>query len=739
MGELPSSRRFRGIEVLFTLAIFAGAFLLFLVQPMFGKMVLPLLGGSPAVWNACMLFFQVALLAGYLYADAGSRWISPKKQWMLHLVLLGVALALLPISVGAAPAGDAAPIPWLLGTMFLSLGVPFVALSATGPLLQRWFARSGAPGGEEPYHLYAASNLGSMLALLAYPLLVEPRFRLTEQSLVWTGGFVALIGLIAACGIRSRWTGGFIAPDESVRDELNSAEGSRLTVRDRLFWIALAFVPSSLLQGATTYITTDVAPAPLFWVLPLALYLLSFTLAFSRRQLLRRSTLLTLQLIALGGVMVVMLRSDSLRNPSVWIPLHLLALFLTGLVCHGELSQRRPAVNHLTEFYLWVAAGGALGGVFNVLVAPVIFSRLWEYPVVLVLACLVRPWQGIIPGGRRYALSWALRAAGVAALLVMLTDPRFNVLPVWGFLAVALLSGYLATRILGSAPFWLALSLVLALTFRMTTQIRTENTLLVERSFYGQFRVNRPEGYTLLLHGSTLHGVQSTNPDRRRVPLSYYAEGGPFWQLMSAVRATNPTLRVAVVGLGTGSTAAYAAPGDDWTFYELDPNIIRVARDTSLFTFLADSPAPVRVKAGDARLSIQSEEPGRQFDLIVLDAFSSDAIPTHLLTLEAMQVFLDRLAPGGRITIHISNRYIDLRPVLEASARTLGLATRIESGPIIIVEGSYTTVATWVAIARDPADLEGLTDEDGWMDLQPTRRIEPWTDDFTSLWPVMRW
>ncbi|MBW3630133.1 MAG: fused MFS/spermidine synthase [Gemmatimonadetes bacterium] len=720
---------------LYTGAVFVSAFLLFLVQPMFGKMVLPLLGGSPSVWNTCMLFFQVALLGGYLYAHLTSRWLSPRRQWLLHLALLCIALLVLPISVSsAAPAGGEWPIPWLLWLMLTVVGAPFLVLAATGPMLQRWFARSGHPGASEPYHLYAASNLGSMLALLAYPLLLEPTLRLAEQTRWWMAGFILLGVLIAACGAAG-WRSN---EAERARSAETEEDVRPVTAVERALWVALAFVPSSLLLGVTTYITTDLTPAPLFWILPLALYLLSFTLVFASKQLIRHRWMTTAQPTILAATVIVLHRTEHMGKPAFAIPLHLAMLFVTAMVCHGELARRRPPVRHLTEFYLWISVGGALGGVFNVLLAPVLFSRLWEYPLMIVAACLLRPWPAVGRSIRRELL-WAFRALAFAALLVLIGDPGTGELPVAVYSIVAAISVYLLGVALRGAPLWLAVCLGAAVGARFIEEARDPRLLHVERSFFGQYRINQTPPFNVLQHGSTLHGAQDLTADRRREPLTYYLRTGPLGAVFTSMGISSGGWRVAVVGLGVGTTAAYALAGDDWTFYEIDPGIERIARDRRYFTYLAEAAVPVRVTLGDARVSLQRYR-GQPYDLIVLDAFSSDAIPIHLLTREALRVYLAHLAPGGRIAIHISNRYLDLEPVVASLAREAGLVARVGSGPSAEQEDElYQNSSTWVVVARRPADLARLESLGGWEQPELPAGFRTWSDDFSSLWSVMKW
>ncbi|HEV2145908.1 MAG TPA: fused MFS/spermidine synthase [Longimicrobiaceae bacterium] len=720
-------------------AIFAGAFLLFLVQPMFGKMVLPLLGGSPAVWNTCMLFFQAALLGGYLYAHLTTRWLGVRRQAALHLALVLAAGLALPLSVGsAAPPGGGAPIPWLLALLLGTVGLPFLVLAATSPMLQRWFAESGSPAARNPYWLYAASNLGSLLALLSYPFLLEPRLRLAEQSWVWAAGYAGLVLLLAACAFLVRH-----APSTgtAARARAGAPDAAPVSLRDRATWVALAFLPSSLLLGVTTYLTTDLASAPLLWVLPLALYLLTFTLVFAERPPLRHEWMVRVQPALLVAVIYLLLGS-SLNRPAVAVPIHLAAFFVTAMVCHGELARRRPAPRHLTEFYLWLSVGGVLGGVFNVLVAPAVFDHTWEYPLVLVLAVLARPW----PEGRRPLsehATTALRAAGFAVALYLLLgrDPEALSAPV--FVAMAAVFVALLGLVLGRAPLWLALCLGSVYALRAAEDFRAAETLHADRSFFGHYRVTAQAGrerFHVLTHGSTLHGAQSKAPERRRDPLTYYVRSGPLGDVFATQGLSTRPQRVAVVGLGVGTTAAYAAEGEAWTFFEIDPGIERIARDPRLFTYLADSPAETRVVLGDARLSLarESREGAPRYDLIVLDAFTSDAIPTHLLTREALEVYLDRLEPGGRLAVHVSNRYLDLESVVAAAVRDLGLAARVGAWGLP-PNTPYENASTWVLAAREEEALGMLADDKRWRTARLKPGVGAWTDDHSSILDVFTW
>jgi spermidine synthase len=723
--------------VAFTVAVFLSAFLLFLVQPLFGKMVLPLLGGSPAVWNTCMLFFQAALLGGYLYAHLSSSRLTVRRQATVHLAALALAALALPVSVrGAVPEGTTAPVPWLLGLMALTVGAPFLVLSGTGPILQRWFSRSGHAHAADPYPLYAASNLGSALALLAYPLLMEPRMRLAGQSGTWTAGYAVLALLIAGCAALVWKQGDSLAAPAVDADEAADAAPTRVSTRDRLLWTGLAFVPSSLLLGVTTFLTTDLTPVPLLWVLPLALYLFSFTLVFARRPPLPHAWMVAVHPSAIA-VAVLLLAAGYVEKPAFAVPMHLLSLFVIAMVAHGELARRRPHVRHLTEFYLWISVGGVLGGVFNALIAPVVFSQIGEYPLVLTLACLARPWPAERTSWQAY-VGLALRAAAFGWGLLYLADQPDLSPTLFVVLAAILIS--LLNFGLGRSPAWLAVCIGGVLLWRAVAVINEDGLLLAERTFFGRYKVVNYQyqgGFHVLRHGSTLHGAQSRMPERRREPLTYYLRSSPLGAVFAATADRQGRRRVAVVGLGTGTTAAYGRPGEDWTFYEIDPGIERIARDTTYFSYLTDSPARTRVVLGDARLSL-AREADRRFDLILLDAFSSDAIPVHLMTREAVDTYLARLAPRGLIVFHVSNRYLDLEPVVAALARDRGLASRVGQGPTGS-RGTYESVSTWIALARSEADLGPLMADANWWQPRLRRDVEPWTDDFSSLLTVFDW
>jgi hypothetical protein len=741
-GELAPPGEGIALPLLFALTLLVSASLLFCVQPLIAKMILPLLGGSPSVWNTCMVFFQAMLLCGYAYAHSATVSLGVRRQAVLHLGLLAVPLLVLPFVITTdavrSLSPSANPTGWLLGLLLTSVGLPFFVVATTAPLLQMWFAETRHLSGRDPYFLYGASNFGSMLALLGYPILMEPNMRLAQQSVVWAVGYGMLAALTLACA--------FVvlrAPRDLPRTldrptEEESAPGSP-RVSQRLSWVALAFVPSSLLLGVTSYISTDVAAVPLLWVIPLALYLLTFVLAFAKRETLplrwmgramRLVIVVLVVVICLGAVQVI------------FIPLHFLMFFLAAMVCHGELARRRPDVRHLTEFYLAISVGGVLGGVFNALVAPVVFDRVVEYPLAIALACLALPSVVSNPGSRGlkartldFALPLALGVIVVAARLRLGDQPALAWSPGDIKMKVLYSLGGVACFSFAERPLRFALGIAALLA---TGMLMSEGQVLHrQRSFFGTIRVIRvePGPYHQLIHGNTLHGQQSLDPGRSREPLTYYHRTGPIGQVFDVHGKRTDRLNVAIVGLGTGSLAAYAQPGQRWTFYEIDPSIARIASNPTYFTFLRDCRASAwEVLLGDARLRLRSA-PAHDYGLIVLDAFSSDAVPVHLLTREAIDLYRSKLTPDGIIAFNISNRYLDLTSVVGALARAEGLVCRVRQdlqlSPDDLRMGKSTSI--WAIMANHEDALGCLAEHPAWVVPAASRREAAWTDDFSSI------
>jgi hypothetical protein len=721
--------------LMFTLAVFLSAALLFAIEPMFGKMVLPRLGGSPAVWTTCMLFFQVALLLGYWYAHIGPSWLGLRRHTAVHLVLLALCLFLLPITVTdtAGAVRLEHPTLWLLSVLTISLGVPFVLLSSTGPLLQVWFSRTTHPSAHNPYFLYAASNAGSLIALLSYPFLLEPATTLKGQTRLWSLGYVALVALVSVCALYLvRSSGSSPHPVEPAATAV-----PRVSRGTMLRWVLLAFVPSSFFLALTTHMTTDIAAVPLLWIIPLVLYLLSFTMVFGRRIWIRQSVLLRWQPIGLIVLAIIDFWGPSASGP--WLlPLHLIVFFVTALVCHGELAATKPPPSRLTDFYLCIAVGGMFGGIFNALLAPALFDSVLEYPLTILIACAVRPQPAGQTSSNRIGWELALITAACALMVwTRISDPDRPATAAVVF-SSALVAVICLRMSRDPARFTLAIGLVVI--GAIITGGARPNILLKDRNFFGvrEVREDPDKKMRWLMHGTTNHGAQSTDPLKRREPVTYYHRSGPIGDVF---RASPPVSgrRVAVIGLGAGGLSAYAGQGEEWTFYEIDPDIARVATDTTYFTYLSDSYAKTRLVLGDGRLSI-AEAPDHYYDVIVVDAFSSDAIPTHLLTLEALDVYRRKLSPTGILAWHLSNRYLDLEPVLGNLLRRADVAglirVNIDRTPELEANG-YPTI--WAAVASAPQHLGALRTDSRWRPLRTRESVGVWTDDFSNIFSVFIW
>jgi spermidine synthase len=735
-----------GIVLLFAATLFLSSLLMFALEPIVAKTVLPILGGTPMVWNTCVLFFQVLLLGGYAFAHGVTTWLGSRRSSAAYGVLLVLPFVTLPFAIDSntQPPADGSPIGWLFLVLLKSVGLPFFALAATAPILQRWFADTDHPSAKDPYFLYAASNLGSLLALVMYPVVIEPALRLRIQSHFWAigyGVFVVAACLAVAAGWRRRARG---TPSAELRAVPSAALGTSAvegvaaapTWEQRATWIALAFIPSSLMLAVTTYFSTDIAPVPLFWIAPLALYLLTFVVAFSARSASWRSIadrfmpLLVLPLV----VLMIAGATISLR---VAIPLHLVAFTMAALVCHGRLAADRPAPVHLTEFYFWIAFGGMLGGMFNTLAAPLLFSRVIEYPLVLVLALAAR--RGL---QSKAASAWSLNdfvvPIGVGALsagfIVWLHPGRETTQLFVVSMGLPAFLAFTQSRV----PVRFAASVATMLVAGSLAASAQAQNLYVSRTFFGVYRVATDENgrYHSLFHGTTRHGMQAVDPARQSEPLTYFHRQGPIGQAFAGLPPAAAQREVAVVGLGVGTLAAYRTPGQQWTFYEIDPEVERIARTDAYFTYLRSCGAGCRVVLGDARLSL-ARAPLHGYGLIVLDAFSSDAIPIHLMTTEAMGLYLTRLAPDGALAFHISNRHMNLAPVVARIALSHGLAIRLQkhSANETTAPGQFSS--WWMVMARNANDLGSLATDPRWSmpEIPPSTPL--WTDDFSNILSVL--
>lgn len=719
------------LAVLFTVTSFVGAAMLFVVQPMVARLILPSYGGSATVWSTSSLFFQVLLLLGYGYAHISTTRLGRRWQPRVHVIALLVPLLALPVTVptDAAPDRESSPVLWLLRTLLLVIGVPFVVLATTGPLIQRWYSWSNGRRAEDPYFLFAAGNLGSFAGLLAYPLVVEPHLSLAQQRSLWSWGFSVFAALTAACAltvVRSRWT----VAASSGRPSNGAALALAVPLRRTrvLTWAALAFLPSSLMLGVTAHISTDIAAIPLLWVVPLGIYLATFVVAFARTSRSRPVTA-TRVAVALSFVVLLEMLLPGQLPVLVSVGLNLLVLALVAFAAHARLAADRPGPERLTAFYLVVAAGGAAGGLLNGVIAPMVFNRVLEYPLALIVVPLLL--LGISQGSGWLVAQTRVNGVRKATVLVSVTLAILVVATAGSavrdagpvvvlVLAAAFVVGLIVSRLPAAMAVGMAM-LYLVSTFG------TAGVLEQTRTFYGSYSVRATDGRHVLVHGTTVHGTQIREPEVTTTPTTYYSRGGPLGDVMAAAGAED----IAAVGLGTGTVAAYGAPGQRMTFFEIDEEIVRIARDPRLFSYLADSDADVTTVVGDGRLALADTSPG-SFDLVVLDAFSSDSIPVHLLTEEAMRLYADRLTDDGTILVHISNRVFDLEPVLASAEASLGWSAAIGRG----AAATDATASVWVALSRDDTLVDALVTRSDWSRLGD-RRVR-WTDDYSSILSVLR-
>ena len=713
---------------LFSLTLFLSAALMFAIEPMIGKMLLPLVGGTPAGWIVAMAFFQVMLLLGYLYAHLLSRF-PPRIHALLFIATLLAGTLFLPVKMPTAGI-DGNPGPFdIFRLLTIVVAVPFIALSAASSTLQRLFTTTGHASSEDPYFLYAASNLGSFAGLFIYPFAFEPAFGLSDQARYWLYAFVALVALSASCLIFARGK-----KEAKPRSKHSTAP---VTSRQRLEWIALAFFPSSILLGVTTHISTEIFSAPLIWVLPLAVYLLTFVIAFSRRQIVRARTVETFQPIVVSLVVGLLLSYNAeVRISWYAVAFHLFAFGTVALMCHMRLAQQRPLGDgrRLTEFYLMISIGGALGGLLNAFVIPVVLDRLIEYPLMMILLCTLNPAfrQKFPPHAKRFAV---IGGCGVVAVLILMASRSF----VHGTSAGAYTFGmgfadmllFGTALVLSTHARTVAVGAMALLLFSQFVIPR--DIVLTERNFYGVVKVfDRPQKadgkvfkVRFIVHGNTVHGLQVLDRKYEKTPTLYFWDGGPPADVFNLYQPK----KVAIIGLGAGTLNCYGNPKSEFTFIEIDPAIVRVANDPNLFTFMSACKAkrPPRVITGDGRLEFDRLK--ENFDLIIFDAFSSDIIPTHLITLEALREYLQHLNPSGIILLHISNRYFEMSRILAVNARELGLKWRYAR------KGNdkafYTAPSKWFVMARRNVSLSPL-DAFQWTEV-PADGRRPWTDDYTNI------
>ncbi len=716
---------------LFVLTIVTGSFLLFLTQPMIARMALPRVGGAPSVWNSAMLVYQLLLLAGYTYAH-GLSYLRPRLQSGIHLGVFALGALFLPIGlISATPPPDAQPAFWVPWFLISSMGLLFFVVSAQAPLMQRWYALETSRG--DPYPLYAASNLGSFAGLISYPLVVEPLMSLSQQSWLWTAIYGFLVLLVVACA--------FTVPADAVEVAPEETEAPP-TTRRYLHWIALAAVPSGLMLSTTTHLTTDIVAIPMLWVLPLGLYLLSFVIAFAaRRGPANFITMLAPIIILVAGGLVF---GRGTENPLYPVTLGLLLLFAIAVALHGEMFRLRPAAGHLTRFYLAMSVGGMLGGLFCAIVAPLVFDWAYEYPLLVLGAAVLVPQIPLVPWvkGQEWLMRLALPAMAIllaAAVYMMRARGMSSQIILVGSILISLV----ALACLGRRVAFAVCLLALMVSYDDRGVLQTSFTGGRTRSYFGIYEVyDRGDGSArVLTHGTTLHGIQNLAPNLELVPTSYYARrSGVGIALTNADALFGAHPRVGVVGLGSGTLSCYAHPNYDWTIFEIDPAMVNVARNQ--FTFLRKCAPQAQIVLGDARLSL-AERPANSIDLLAVDAFSSDAVPMHLLTHEALQVYGRAVQQNGIVLFHISNRYLDLRPVIAELAQSSGwAAAMLEYVPTEEEEAQNATISVWIAMSRNPEMLARLAqysgeDSTAWRTLEPRPGFAGWTDDHASILPII--
>ncbi len=753
IGQKLANRVVGNLTTVTALGLFAGtlfvsALLLFSVQPMFARMVLPKLGGSPSVWAVSMCFFQAILLAGYCYAHVLNRFATPRLAPLIHLVLLAIAVLALPIGLPASraepPAGDA--YLWLIVTLGLGVGLPFFAVSANAPLLQSWFAKTGHPHAKDPYFLYGASNLGSLIALLAYPVLLEPFTGLHTQAAMWAAGFVLLGLAIAFCGLTmlmnpaEKTTSPAAANLDAIT--ISAPQAAAPTWAQRFGWVGLAAIPSGLLVAYSSYVSTDIASAPFLWVMPLAAFLATFILVFKERPTINHKLLLTLQPALLGGVLFG-LATPGDRGWMIASICGTAAFFVTTMVAHRELYEQRPAPEHLTEFYLWMSLGGVVGGMFAALFAPQIFNSIWEFPLLLVAGMACRP--GVLAGfaNRRDVRDVAVLAVVAVAVMAGVSFAMQNgyapqtTLPriffICGFGLVTLLSAAQPMRQMVYAA-------IMGLTVAVLPSAMNRGD--AERSFFGVHRVasTADKEMRLLMHGTTIHGAErlvdsAGNKIANPLPATYYYPSGPMARGVDAARVASGKLKgglkVGIVGLGAGSMACYARGNESWRFYEIDPVVVKIARDPARFSFLDRCRPNADIVLGDARLTL-AKEPAQAFDYLIIDAFSSDSVPVHLMTVEAVKLYTSKLAPDGILALHVSNRHLDLVTVVGAVANAVpGLKVQLADDRT--QEKGFDSAASHVVfITKSDAAMQPVR-VFPFVTAMPEAATAPWTDDYSNI------
>ena len=724
--------------LLFAGTLFVSASLMFVLQPLFGKILLPLLGGSPAVWNTCMVFYQTILFLGYLYAHTIASRFKPVRQIQLHTLVILLSFLALPLALpeNTSPPTESDPTLWIVWTLLIAIGLPLFVVSTTSPLIQKWFASIDHKNSDDPYFLYAASNAGSLIALISYPFLIEPHIDLSAQKTDWSLGYIFLCLLISACAAllyKSK-------QHYPITQESTEPEELKLGWGRRLYWLALAFVPSSLLLGLTNFISTDIASVPLLWIIPLTVYLLTFIIVFSHWNDAIHPVIVRLQ-----PYILIPFITYAFINPAdlpywAYLILHVIAFFFAVMVCHGELSKNRPATQHLTTFYLIMSFGGMLGGMFNTFVAPFIFNGIYEYPLMIIAALLLRPWSKLITA--KSALLQVIWPTALVITGLTLYASIKDLLQYFDIIVISLIFITLITFLLRSKPIAFAFSTGAIIFLSLGLHGLSSHTIYQERTFFGVLAVreseltderNQDETYHELFHGTTKHGAQRLPENLQRTPLTYYSRPGPMGQLFKEFDAKNQNWNIGVVGLGAGALTCYTKESQHWTLYEIDPLVVDIASNPEYFTYMKLCAHQPTIRIGDARLSLD-KEPDGQFDLLIMDAFSSDSVPTHLITQEALDIYFKKLKPNGLLAFHITNRHLALKKVLSIHAEHMHLAALIQEykpqnpHPLVVA-------TDWVVMSKNADTLAplSLSQLGNWEKMPLYFDMKPWTDDFTNI------
>lgn len=727
---------------IYSITIFLSAFLLFSIQPMFTKMVLPTLGGAPMVWNTAMMFFQGVLLLGYLYAHFVAQIKNVRTQTIIHFLLLMIAAIFVPITKakGWEPPTTKMPVFWLLQFFTVSIGLPFFAISATAPLLQRWFSVTDHKDAQNPYFLYGASNIGSILALLAYPFIIEMNLRLKTQGEGWGILYITLILLITFCTI-------FVRSKQISKTETKKTSET-IDWKTRSLWVLYAFIPSALLLAVTSHISVDIAAIPLLWVIPLIIYLFSFVMVFARTPIISHNFIMSIAPTAIIVAVIFYSLSVALFCD---IAIVITFLFIISMVFHGELAKNKPSATKLTEFYLFMSLGGVLGGIFNSIIAPLCFNDVYEYLLIIILSALALPnkkeaiksYRNIFIFPFITALMYSILIITIKVRERIINDTNIEIIDIAVIIALIITNYFLFSLFYykkqpQSLRFMLAAALLCVIGYVMRpNQVLTS---FKARSFFSTYKVLSPPESDRLVSGKTTHGIQIKIPvDLQTMPTSYYSKKGPIGDIFNVLDPiSNYKEKMGVVGLGTGTLSCYVKPGRTWTFFEIDPLTVQIAKDSGIFKFLPKCAPNANIVLGDARLSLQKSN-NNTFDVLFVDAFSSDAIPMHLLTKEALDMYMSKIKKDGAVAIHVSNKYVDLTPVLAGYSKTANIKGYLKNHTSSKQdkEDLSITSSSWVVLSKNKRFLKALLETKGWQDIASSSKKVFWSDDFSNIIPLI--